>query len=98
MLTTLTHYRPTMPFGNRKKNILDDVFSAVLSQFKKYHPSGILKLNYVGILQSLKLRNLMEKILRKSPKLNFTPNTLGCYELTYLDLIPPTPVSQQKTT
>ena len=28
----LTHYRPAMPFGNRK-NILEDVFSSVLSQF-----------------------------------------------------------------
>jgi len=26
-----------MPFGN-KKNILEDIFSSVLPQFKKYHP------------------------------------------------------------
>jgi len=31
----LTHYRLAMPFGNRKKNILEDHFSLVLSQFKK---------------------------------------------------------------
>jgi len=39
----LTHYRPAMPFGNRKK---EDLFRSVLSQFKKYHPPGNLKLNY----------------------------------------------------
>jgi len=50
-----------MPFGNRK-NILEDLFSSVLSQFKKYHPSGNLKFNYLGISQSLNLRILMEKI------------------------------------
>jgi len=27
----LTHYRPAMPFGNRKKNILEDLFSPRLS-------------------------------------------------------------------
>jgi len=41
--------------------ILEDLFSLVLSQFKKYHPSGILKFNYLGILQSLKLRISMGK-------------------------------------
>jgi len=35
----------------RKK---EDLFSSVLSQFKKYHPSGNLKFNYLGIFQSLK--------------------------------------------
>jgi len=30
----LIHYRPAMPFGNRK-NIFEDLFSSVLSQFKK---------------------------------------------------------------
>jgi len=61
-----------------------------LSQFKKYHPSGTLKFNYLGIFQSLKLRMLMEKILLISLYLNFTPNTKGCYGLnqrreTYLN-------------
>jgi len=27
-----------MPFGNGKKNTLEDLFSSVLPQFKKYHP------------------------------------------------------------
>jgi len=76
---TLTHCRPAMPFG--KKNILEDLISSVLSQFKQYHPSGNLKYNYLGIFQSLKLRILMEKTLRTSLKLNFPPNTLGCYGL-----------------
>jgi len=34
------HYRPAMPFGNKKQFILEDPFSSVLSQFKKiYIPS-----------------------------------------------------------
>jgi len=48
---------------------------------KKYHPSETLKFNNYGIFQSLKFRILMEKILSISLKLNFTPNTLGCYGL-----------------
>jgi len=53
-----------------------------LSQFKKYHPPGNLKFNYLGIFQSLKLRILMENILLISHRLNFTQNTLGCYGLS----------------
>jgi len=53
----------------------------VLSQLKKYHPSGNLKFNNLGIFQSLKLRNLMGKFLQISLKLNFTPNALGWYGL-----------------
>jgi len=56
----LTHYRPAMPFRNRK-NILGDLSSSVLSQFKKYHPSGNLKFNYLGIFQNFKLRILMKQ-------------------------------------
>jgi len=73
-----------MPSGNRK-NILDDLFGSVLSQSKKYHPSGNLKFKYLRIFQSLKLRISMEKILSISFKLNFTPNTLGCEGLTCND-------------
>jgi len=62
---------------NKKK--LEDLFSLVLSQLKKYHSPGILKFNNLGIFQSLKLRISMEKILSISLKLNFTPNALGCY-------------------
>jgi len=51
-----------MPFGNRKKNIFEDLSSSVLSQFKKYHSSGNLKINYLGGFQSWKLRISMEKI------------------------------------
>jgi len=53
-----------------------------LSQFKKFHPSGNLKFNYLDILPSLKLHILMEKILSISLKLNFTLNSLGGYELS----------------
>jgi len=52
-----------MPFGNRKKSILEDLFCSVLSQFKIYHPSGNLKFLNLGIFQALKFRILMEKIL-----------------------------------
>ena len=61
--------------------ILEDLFSSVLSQFKKYHPSGNLEFIYLDIFPSLKLRILMEKIFSISLKLNFTPNTSGCYGL-----------------
>jgi len=68
-----------MPFANRKI-ILEDLSSSVLPQFKKYHPSGNLKFNNLGISQSLKLRILIGKILPIS-KPNFTHNTSGCYGL-----------------
>jgi len=84
-VSSFTHYCPAMPFGNRK-NILQHLFSSVLSQFKKCHPSGNLKINYLVILGSLKLRILMEKFLLISLKLKFTPNTLGCYGLIYMGL------------
>jgi len=71
LATTAQRCRP-----ESEKNILQDLFSSVLSQFKKYHLSGILKFNNLGIFQSLKLRNLMGKILRISRKRNFTPNTV----------------------
>jgi len=59
-----------------EKNIFEDVFSSGLSQFKKYHHSGNLKYNNLGIFRSFKLRNLMGEILRISLRLNFTPNVL----------------------
>jgi len=65
------------------KNILEDLFSSVLSKLKIYQPSGNLKFNYLGIFQSLKLRILMgKKNLSISLELNFTPNALGCYGLS----------------
>jgi len=80
-LRDINPYRPALPFGNRKK--LEDLLSSVLSKFKKHHPSGNLKFNNLGISQSLKLRNLIGKILRLSSKLNFTSNNLGCYGLSF---------------
>jgi len=70
-----------MPFENRTI-ILEDLFSSILSQFRKHQPSGNVKLNILRhISQSLKFRILMEKILAISLKQNFTPNPLGCYGL-----------------
>jgi len=74
-----------------EKFILEFLFSSILSQFKKYHPSGNLKFKYSGIFQCLKLRILIEKILSISLKLNFTPNTLGCYGLKEVPLHADTP-------
>jgi len=68
-----------MPFGN-KTNILQGSFQFSIVRTKKKQ-SGNPKFNYLGIFPSLKLRILMEKFLSISPKLNFTPNTLGCYGL-----------------
>jgi len=54
-----------------------------LSQFKKkYNPAGNLNFDYLDIVQSLKLRFSMEKILSISLYLNFTANTLDCYGLS----------------
>jgi len=61
-----------MPFGNRKKNILEDFFSSVLSNLKNITPLETPKFDNLGISQILKLRNLMGKILRISLKLNLT--------------------------
>ena len=53
-----------MPLRNRKI-FLEDLLSSVLSQFKKYHPSGNLKFIILGIFQGLKFRILMgEKSLQ----------------------------------
>jgi len=80
LFVMLTHRRPAMPFGNRKK-YLEDLFSSIISKVKKYHPSGNLKFNNLGIFQSSKLHNFTGKILRISLKLNLTPNTWSCYGL-----------------
>jgi len=55
---------------------------------KKYHPPppGNLKCNKLGIFQSLKLRILAVKILPIPLKLNFAPNTSGCYGLKHFSL------------
>jgi len=36
----------------KQKNILEDLFSSVLSQLKKYHPSENLKFSYLGIFKA----------------------------------------------
>jgi len=55
---------PNDAVRKQKKNILEDLFSSVSSQFKKYHPSGNLKFHFLGIFQRLKLRNLMVKPIK----------------------------------
>jgi len=61
--------------------MIEDLLSSVLSKFKKYHLSGNLIFNNLDIFQSLNFRIIMEKIFPISLKLNFTPNTLGCFGL-----------------
>ena len=75
-LCILTHYGPAT-----EKFILEDLFSSVLSHFKKYHPSGNLKFNNLG-----KISYFKGKILPISLKLNFTPTTLGCYGLIFIGI------------
>jgi len=67
--------------SDTEKNLLEDLLSLVLSKFKKYHSLGNLEFNDFGIFQNLKFRIFMEKIVPISLKLNFTPNTFGCYGL-----------------
>jgi len=57
------------------------IFLVQYCQFKKYHPSGNLKFNNLGLFQSLNLRILLEKNLLISFNVHFTPNTVGCYGL-----------------
>jgi len=51
-LAPLTHYRPAMPRSETEKFILGDLLSSLLSQFKKYPPSGNLNFNFLGIFKS----------------------------------------------
>ena len=61
-----------MPFGNKK----------IFYRIFPVHFCHTLKNNTpLETFQSLKLRILQEKILSISLKLNFPPNTLGCYGL-----------------
>jgi len=61
-MTLLNPLTPSDAIRNQKKNILEQLFSTILSKLKKkYHPSGNLKFNNSSISQSLKLRILMEK-------------------------------------
>ena len=52
---------PSDAVREQKKNILENLLSPVLSQLKKYQPSGNLQFNNLGIFQSLKLRLLLKK-------------------------------------
>ena len=77
-------YRPAMPFGNRKTYFRWS-FQFSIVTINAYHFSGNLKMNYLDNFESLLLRFSMAKILSISPKLNFTPYTLGCYGLISKD-------------
>jgi len=69
----------------RKREInLRGFFSSVCLPFKTYHPYRNVKFNNLGISRSLKLGNLMGKILRISLQLNFTADTLSSYGLIHV--------------
>jgi len=63
-----------MPFGKRIKYFKGSFSVQYCHNLKNNHPSGNLKLNNLGIFQSLKLRILLENIIPISLKLNFSPN------------------------
>jgi len=50
-----------MPFANRKKYFRVSFQISKVAILKKYHPSGNLKYNNLGIFQTFKLRISMEK-------------------------------------
>jgi len=52
-----------MPFGNRKFYFTGSFIVQDCHYLKKNQPSGNLDFNNLGIFQSLKLRDLMGKIL-----------------------------------
>jgi len=49
----LTHYRPAMPFGNRKKYFRGSSQFGIVTIKIKYHPSGKLKFNKLAGLLTL---------------------------------------------
>jgi len=59
-----------------KHIFLEELFSSVLSQKGKYHHSKNLKFNNLGIFKSLKLHNLIGKILGMYLKLHPKQNIL----------------------
>ena len=75
---SFTHYRPAS-----EKKYLTRSFPFSIT-VKKYHSSGNLKFNFLGIFQSLKLRILMEEVPLISLKRNVTSNTLGVYGFNIL--------------
>jgi len=58
-------------FLDAEKGISEEFFSSVLSQLKKYQPSGNLKFNNFGIFQSLKFRILWGKNLSNFSQIKF---------------------------
>ena len=62
----------------------EDLFSSVLVTIKTiYNPFGNMKFNNLGNFWTLKISYFNGKKLPISLKINFTPNTLGCYGLMF---------------
>jgi len=55
----LTHYRPAMPFGNRK-TYFRGIFS-VQHCHNSNHPSGNREINILGVSEKLKIAHFSEK-------------------------------------
>ena len=86
---SVRNFNPLPPSDAVRKQM--EIFLRIFSvqychSLKNYHPSGNLKFNNLSIFFNLELRILMEKILPISLKLSFTPNTLGCYGLSILNV------------
>jgi len=60
-----------------EKNLLEDLFSPVLSQFKQYHPTGNLKLSNLGIFQGLRFRISMKKNVSNFSSAKFHSKKFG---------------------
>jgi len=66
-----------------EKSVLEDLFSSVLSQFKKYHSSENLKLNNVGIFPKLKIAYFNGKISFNSSLAKFHSIYFGMLWVKY---------------
>jgi len=69
----LTHYRPAMTSGDRKKYFTGSFQFSTVTIYKIY---PLWKPEIYIFRHFLKLKTALEKILSISLKLNFTPNTL----------------------
>jgi len=79
----LTYNRPAMPFGIRR-NYFRESFQFSIVTIQKLLPPWKPGIYFLRNFPKLKIAyfNVKKKKTLISLKLNFTSNTLGCYELT----------------
>jgi len=79
----LTHYRPVMPIGYRKKYFRGSFKFSIVTYLKKnITPLKTWNLKIHAFFSSLKLRILKDKFLPISLTIIITPNTLSTDQLT----------------